>query len=355
MTFEFLMYAIALFSFHIFDPIPLARRMVIEQMHAGMLVLDPLGKVVSLNSAAQSILGLPEKHLLKRPIQELLQVDSEILISGQTEIQFGNGQEIRYYQVETSSLTDWRGLEVGRLILLHDVTMHQRTQEQILKQQRSVATLQERDRLAREMHDSLGQTLAASHLLAGTAKMLLGQGETAQAEKCMDQLSEMAMAAETDVREYILGARLTISAGHRFFEILRQYLVHFSQQYSLHVRLSIPPQLESQGLGTTVEVQLLRIIQEALTNIRKHAQAQSTQVIFTDSEHFVQVAIIDDGQGFDPAAVARQTQGFGLQAMRERVETLGGCLEITSEPGQGTQVLVQIKREEESREGPGTQ
>ena len=169
----------------------------------------------------------------------------------------------------------------------------------------------------------------------------------------MDQLSEMTMAAETDVREYILGARLTISAGQRFFEILRQYLVHFSQQYSLHVRLSIPPQLESQGLGTTVEVQLLRIIQEALTNIRKHAQAQSTQVIFTDSERFVQVAIIDDGQGFDPAAVAGQTQGFGLQAMHERVEALGGCLEITSQPGQGTQVLVQIKREEESREGTG--
>jgi signal transduction histidine kinase len=126
--------------------------------------------------------------------------------------------------------------------------------------------------------------------------------------------------------------------------------LYFSQQYGLHVRLIIPPYLESEGLGVTVEMQLLRIIQEALTNIRKHARAQSTQVIFTDSEHFIQIAIIDDGQGFDPAAVAGQTQGFGLQSMRERVGALGGCLEITSQPGQGTQVLVQIKREADSRE-----
>jgi signal transduction histidine kinase len=349
-AFEFLMYAIALFGFQILDPIPLARRMVIEQMHAGMLVLDPLGKVVSSNPAAQAMLGLPGKYLLKRPIGEFLRIADESLISGQTEIRLGNGQGNHYCQLEASSLTDWRGLEVGRLLLLRDVTGQKRVQAQILEQQRSLATLQERERLAREMHDSLGQSLAATHLLAGTAKLLLGQGETAQAEKCVDQMSEMALAAEADVREYILGARLIISADQRFFEILRQYLTHFSRQYSLHVRLSIPPQLEAEGLGTAVEVQLLRIIQEALTNIRKHAQAQSTQVIFTDSEHFVQIAIIDDGRGFDPAAVAVQIQGFGLQSMRERAEALGGCLEITSQQGQGTQVLVQIKRGEESRE-----
>jgi PAS domain S-box-containing protein len=352
MAFEFLMYAIALFGFQILDPIPLARRIVIEQMNAGMLVLDPLGKVVSLNPAARAILGLPEKHLLKRPVHELLQIGDEALASGQAEIRLGNGQEPRYYQLDTSSLTDWRGLDVGRLLLLRDVTGQKRSQAQILEQQRSLATLQERERLAREMHDSLGQSLAATHLLAGTAKLLLEQGETAQTEKCLDQMSEMALAAEADVREYLLGARLTMSADQQFFEVLRQYLMHFGQQYSMHVRLSIPPQLEVQGLGTTIEVQLLRIIQESLSNIRKHASAQSTQVIFTDSEHYVQVAIIDDGQGFDPAAVAGQMQGFGLQSMRERAEELGGCIEITSQPGQGTQVLVQIKREEQQGRHP---
>jgi PAS domain S-box-containing protein len=348
MAFEFLMYAIALFGFQILDPIPLARRMVIEQMHAGMLVLDTVGKVVSLNPAAQAILGLPEKHLLKRPIQELLQIGDEILLSGQTEIQLGNGQELRYYQLDVSSLTDWRGLEVGRLLLLRDVTVQKRSQTKILEQQGSLAALQERERLAREMHDSLGQSLAATHLLASTAKILLGQGESVQAEKCLDQVSDLTLAAEADVREYLLGAKLTMAAEQQFFDVLREYLVRFSQQYGMHARLSVPPQLEAQGLGTTIEVQLLRIIQEALSNIRKHARAQSTQVIFTDSDHFVQIAIIDDGQGFDPSLVAGQAQGFGLQSMRERAEELGGCIEITSHPGQGTQVMVQIKREKDS-------
>lgn len=348
MAFEFLMYAIALFGFQILDPIPLARRMVIEQMNAGMLVLDPPGKVVSLNPAAQAILGLPEKHLLKRPIQELLQIDDETLVSGQTEIRLRNGQEPRYYQLEASSLTDWRGLDVGRLLLLRDVTRQKRPQEQVLEQQRSLAALQERERLAREMHDRLGQSLAATHLLASTAKILLGQGETVQAEKCLDDVSDLTLSAEADVREYLLGAKLAMTADQRFFDVLRQFLVRYSQQYGIHISLSVPPHLESQGLGTMIEVQLLRIIQEALSNIRKHAGACSTQVIFMDSEQLVQLAIIDDGRGFDPAMVVGQTQGFGLQSMRERAEELGGCIEITSHPGQGTRVMVQIKREKDS-------
>jgi PAS domain S-box-containing protein len=356
----YITYAIALFGFHIFDPISLARESAIEQLSAGMLVLNLEDQVMSLNPAAERVLGLSGSRARGQYIQHVLPVDPGDL----TGFHEGRGMEIslplaehlkpgerrRDFTLTVSQLKDFRRLPVGSLLMLQDVTEQKQAQVQILEQQRAMAIQDERERLAREMHDSLGQTLAATHLLARSAKTLLEQDKTAQAEKCLDQISDLTLAAEADVREYLLGARLTIAAGQRFFEILRQYLVYFSQQYGLHVRLIIPPYLESEGLSTAVEMQLLRIIQEALTNIRKHAQAQSTQVIFTDSDHFVQIAIIDDGQGFDPAAVAGQTQGFGLQSMRERVESLGGCLEITSQPGQGTQVLVQIKREADSRE-----
>jgi two-component system nitrate/nitrite sensor histidine kinase NarX len=89
------------------------------------------------------------------------------------------------------------------------------------------------------------------------------------------------------------------------------------------------------------------INQEALSNIRKHACAKNAQVVFTDSGGQVEVAIIDDGVGFDPAAVAaRQAEGFGFQSMRERAEALDGHLEVISRPGQGTQVLVRFLVEE---------
>jgi signal transduction histidine kinase len=216
------------------------------------------------------------------------------------------------------------------------------------QQQLLLATLRERERLARELHDSLGQTLAAAHLQASTARLLLAQGETAQTDQCLEYMADMTLAAEADVREYLLAVKTAFSPDRPFFETLQEYVRRFSQQYSLRVELSIPLQLEAHGLEPAVEVQLLRIIQEALSNVRKHARAKKAQVIFSVSGLMSQIAIIDDGQGFDPAAIAaRQAEGFGLQAMRERAEALGGSLEVISQPGEGTQVIVKVPLEKD--------
>jgi two-component system sensor histidine kinase DegS len=154
-------------------------------------------------------------------------------------------------------------------------------------------------------------------------------------------MADMTLAAEVDVREYLLAAKTTFSPDHLFFPTLREYAARFSQQYGLRVELSIPPSLEAQGLGAAVEVQLFRIIQEALSNIRKHARAKNVQVVFTVSGHLASLAINDDGQGFDAVMVAKQSERFGLQAMRERAEALGGSFEVVSSLGLGTQVIVQ--------------
>jgi PAS domain S-box-containing protein len=343
----FLTYAIALFGFRIFDPITLARQTVIAQMRDGMLVLDSQGRVASLNLAAEQILGVSARSARGRPVKELLPAypDRHLEDAGMNVIEFSLGEvpTVRDFTLAISQMKDWRGLEVGRLLLLRDVTEPKRARELQKQQQLLLATLQERERLARELHDSLGQTLAAARLQASTARLLLAQGETAQTDKCLEQMADMTIEAETDVREYLLGAKTSFSADRPFFEALRQYAARFSQQYSLQVGLSIPPQLEAQGLEAMVEVQLLRIIQEALSNIRKHARAKNVQVVFTVSGPLVQIAIMDDGQGFDPAKVSsRQAEGFGLQAMRERAEALGGNLDVISQSGQGTRVVVQV-------------
>jgi two-component system sensor histidine kinase DegS len=95
----------------------------------------------------------------------------------------------------------------------------------------------------------------------------------------------------------------------------------------------------------------MRIIQEALSNVRKHARAKNVQVVFTVSGHLACLAINDDGQGFDAVMVAKQSERFGLQAMRERAEALGGSLVVISQPGQGTQVMVQVPVTGEKRRG----
>lgn len=348
MGFEFLMYAVALFSFHIFDPITLARQTVIAQIREGMLVLDLQGRIASLNLAAEQILQVSTRQARGRLVKELLPAypDEQLSDPGGIvfELNLGEAPDVRDFTLGISLLKDWRGLEVGRLLVLRDVTEPKRARELQKQQQLLLGALQERERLARELHDSLGQTLAAARLHASTARLLLARGETAQADKCLEQMGEITMAAEADVREYLLGAKTAFSSDQLFFPTLRQYATRFSQQYSLPVELSVHPQLEAQGLGAAVEVQLLRIIQEALSNVRKHACAKKAQVVFTDSGYQVQVAIVDDGRGFDHVAAieSQQVEGFGLQAMRERAEALGGSLAVVSSPGSGTQVLVQV-------------
>jgi signal transduction histidine kinase len=258
------------------------------------------------------------------------------------------GPELQIFSVTSIPLLQISGWRSGQVFLIEEVTKARQSQQQHERMERSIATLKERERLARELHDSLGQTLAAAHLQASTARLFLAQGQFTEADNCLEQMANMTMAAEVDVREYLLGAKMTLSPDHRFFEALRMYVVQFSQKYNLPVELSIPPQLEFQGLAAATEVQLMRIIQEALSNIRKHARAKQARVLFTDLGREVQIAIVDDGQGFDPRAVARrQPEGFGLQSMRERAEAMDGCLEVVSQPGQGTKVVVHLNIQED--------
>jgi signal transduction histidine kinase len=196
--------------------------------------------------------------------------------------------------------------------------------------------------LARELHDSLGQTLAATHLQASTARLLLARGDTVQTDRCLEEMSAMTMAAEADVRDYLLGAKTTYSADLPFFPALCLYVERFGRQYGLQIGLNVPQHIETQGLAPAIEVQLMRIIQEALSNVRKHAGAQEVRIEFASTGPLLQVKIRDDGQGFDPGDAARQPERYGLQAMRERAEELGGRCRVNSQPGQGAEVIVKV-------------
>jgi signal transduction histidine kinase len=344
-------YFIALFAFRIFDPIPLARQVVIDQLRDGMLVLDAQGRVASLNPAASQILAAPLKQVQGKPIEEILPEDPKLNslhvegwdASKPIEITMGSGAEARCYELKFSPLDDFRGVPVGRLLLLHDVTEQRRSQAQILEQQRALSMLQEREQLARELHDGLGQVLAAAHLQASAARMLLERGEISQMGECLDDLAGTTLQAEAELREYLLGAQFVDAVKQSFLATLQEYLRRFNHQFNLPVELSVPAELEGRELPQTVAIQLLRIIQEGLSNTRKHAHARYAQVSLTLSGESLQVIITDDGLGFDPSSIVTQPgAGFGLRSMRERAEALGGTLQINSGPEKGTRIMVEV-------------
>jgi signal transduction histidine kinase len=185
---------------------------------------------------------------------------------------------------------------------------------------------------------------------AQAARDCLAQDEAAAADRDLDQLIAVAQDAHADVREYILGARAATSAQPGFSPALRQYLRRFSEQYGLRTDLAAPPDWSDEVLEPTVQAQLLRIIQEALTNARKHAKAQAVQVSVQLPPDHAQVTVQDDGVGFDPALLATaEGQKYGLGFMRERAQEVGGSVEMYTAPGAGTQVLICVPRRKEQQ------
>ncbi len=343
-----LSYAFALFFFHFFDPIPLARVAVLDQMSEGMLVLDLQERIADVNPTATRMLGKIADELKGRAISEVLplnsfpaQTDNTVII--QREITLGEGSDTRFYNISLTPLVDRNGEILGRLILLHDLTNQKRDQKQILEQQEVVATLQERERLAREIHDSVGQTLGYVSIQAQTARKWMQDGNNEKADSILRRLIEVAKDGHADVRESILNLKAGAGLEWSFVPTLKQYLESFSENYAIRTRLLLPEETGELAFSPVAQVQLLRVIQEAMTNARKHSRARTVKIEVEQDEKQVVVTIADDGCGFDVSKFDRNAGNhFGLVFMRERMAQIGGSLKIDSRPGSGTTIRIEL-------------
>jgi len=201
--------------------------------------------------------------------------------------------------------------------------------------------LKERELLAQDLHDGIGQMLAAAHLKAKSTEELLARGDIASAESCLHSLAEVTQEGKESIREYLLGVKVRSSPEQSLFTALRQYLSQYKHNYGIHTELVVPPEMEEKRFDPTLEIQLQSIIQEALTNVRRHSGAFSVRVIFALGDGEIRVTVEDNGRGYDPEQIS-ETQGFGLRAMRGRADMVGARLEINSAPGKGTRVTIQV-------------
>ena len=144
------------------------------------------------------------------------------------------------------------------------------------------------------------------------------------------------------MREEIFNLRTAVTEPNSFFDTLQEYLAEYRTHYGVNVELLVDGLQLGEFDGETSS-QLLRIIQEALGNVRKHSGASFVQVHFHQEGDQVLVCIEDNGLGFVPSqATESNGQHYGLQIMRERAESVGGSLTLDSLPGQGTRVLVRV-------------
>jgi signal transduction histidine kinase len=203
-------------------------------------------------------------------------------------------------------------------------------------QAEEIATARERLRIAHEMHDGIAQVLGYVNTKVQAAKQYFRVGKTEEGNQQLEQLAVSARQAYSDVRESIVGLRTLPGRDRSLADVLAEFLQHWKDQSGIEAGLTIDPALR---LEVSVELQIVRIIQESLTNVRKHARATTARVDVHRHDGQLVVSIHDDGAGFNPEATARgEFPKFGLTTMHERAASIRGSLDIDSAPGQGTTV-----------------
>jgi signal transduction histidine kinase len=207
--------------------------------------------------------------------------------------------------------------------------------DRLQRELRELAVRGERERIAREMHDGLAQVLGYVNTKSQAVTELLAAGRT---EAARSQLSELTV----DVREAILGLKSPIPPDRGLVGALEEYAARFSEASKLVTRVEAPESVRGLVLAPDVQAQVFRIVQEALTNVRKHASARRIVVsLATEGESLV-VRVEDDGHGMAPAPPPTDWPQYGLKTMQERAAMIGAEVRFEAgEPG-GTRVVLHV-------------
>src|SRR5680860_248425 len=225
------------------------------------------------------------------------------------------------------------------LATLSDLASIAVTSARMRESERQGAILAERERLARELHDSLAQVLGAVHLRLRALGSREDTGATPALE--LTELADICEEGYRDARGAILDLHHSSQTGSDLLEGLRAYLDKYSRQCG--IATSLDTALEHDlALPPSSEIQIIRVIQEALTNVRKHSGAASAVVRIAQADGKVSFEIEDNGRGFDPSEALLDRDGFGLHAMRQRMELIGGALLTDSASGRGTRVVATV-------------
>ena len=247
--FTMVLYYIALYSYQILQVSPVARDAVIAHMPYSLLVLDAGNRLVDFNPAAVSLPHGPDKLTLRKPLSQQLPgwwKKLEKLLGDEptsNDILTPDSENEQIFRVTSVPLKQASGWRMGQAFLLEDVT-HARRAEQLQTQaQRAMATLQERERLARELHDELAQELALINLQAQLAKDLLAMGQVEKAQEQLQILASEALRAQVDVRDEISKLLYRIADGEDFFGAITRLVHNYQQTFGIKVQF-IPPEVQ---------------------------------------------------------------------------------------------------------------
>ncbi len=248
---------------------------------------------------------------------------------------------------------DWKVLEiiVTRLFFLFLTGMltrqialsRARLSDELAGLHEQLSLSQERNRIAREIHDGIGHSLVNCMLTLELCERLVCD-KPEEACKIIRQEKQDLRAALDDMRDYVHHLRPAELEKEPFVPLVKRYLARFTERTGLATEFEV--RTEPGDLAPSNRLVLLRVIQEALTNAAKHSEATEIDVSLSRTgDGGAHCVIVDNGVGFDEAEVLKDpgsAQGFGLRTMKDRASSVGGDVQIESEPGEGTKISVYI-------------
>jgi len=333
-----------------------AYRMLVEAMSEGAATLSRNGAVLYCNRRFAELIRRPPGKIIGTAVQSLVEETErgrfETLLAqaqkavakGEFNLRCPDGSVVPVY-LSLNQFRGYKGQALGMVIT--DLSEQKRRQAAEIKRAEATHRLllertlsaqeEERRRIARELHDEAGQLLTA--LLVGL-RTLEDARKLADVKVQGQRLRDITARAIDEVGRLARGLHPTVLDDHGLGVALSRYVAEYTKTHNIAVNLKLD-ELDSSDLPSSVQITLYRILQEALTNVARHSGAKAVSIRLARMASTLEVAVIDDGCGFDAEAVAVSSHRLGIQSMRERAAMLGGTVRFSSQ-GKGTKILVQI-------------
>lgn len=337
------------------SPFPLYRA-VFEAAPDGILIVDEEGVIRDVNRAALDLLGFQRKELVGEMVERVVPPDVRAThprlrdgyLSRMESRPMGSGLSLRAHRKDGRqvpvevSLSPCR-TEEGTFVIAAIRDVSERKRLRMLGVGTLRAAEEERQRIARELHDDTAQSLAA---LLVRLRVLRGTSEGAARERLLDDMHDDLEGAVEGVRRISRGLRPPALADVGLAAAIRGHIRGILELSSMDAEVEV--EAVDDLLGREEQLVLYRVVQEALTNVIRHAEAEAIRVEVFRQGREVVARVADDGRGFDAKGELLSGEGLGLVGMEERARLVGGVFEISSRPGEGTVVGLRLGVTEEA-------
>ena len=332
---------------------------IVDSSSDAIITKDLNGYITSWNPGAEKVFGYTAEEAIGQHVTMLMppdRVDEEPGILSRIR----SGEAVSHYEtirkskdgrlldisLNVSPIYDEKGTVIGASKIARDITEHKRlvsAEREAEMMHRLVETQEsERHRIARDLHDHIGQQMTGMRLKIERIATMLEDGHPALEE--IGAVKELAAKMDSDVGFLSWELRPTELDFLGLADALKSFTSEWSRQYGIHAEFHAVPNASEENLPSDLETSLYRILQEALNNILKHAGAKNVSVLFHRWATGISLIIEDDGKGFNTDVALRGpgAGGLGVIGMRERAELLGGTLDVESFSGKGTTVVCRV-------------